>query len=60
MSNDDELNRIEEEKGQRDLGIFGYRIYQGAISEGATASEAVGIVAAFFEGTARGQTGESK
>jgi hypothetical protein len=56
----DELGRIEDAKGQRDLGVFGYRIYLGAVSEGASPAEALAVVTAFFEGSIRGNQSEGE
>ncbi len=47
------ITNIEDEKGQRDLGVFCLRVYRGAIEEGATPLEALAIVSAFVEGTVR-------
>lgn len=58
MSNPDEdrddvydlsgLKRLEERKGQRDLGVTGYRIFSGARDEGATSREAFLVTLAWY------------
>lgn len=45
---DDPLGNIEEEKTQQDIGVFAYRIYTGARTDGATRHDALAIVTAWF------------
>ena len=42
------LEDIENRKAQQDFGIFGYRIYSGARSDGATRLDALLVAVAFF------------
>lgn len=39
-----------------DFGVFGFRIYSGARGEGASRSEALGVVCAFFFGMFKANT----
>lgn len=43
------IEDIENDKAQTDLGIFAFRLYKGAISDGASPSEAFIIVSAWFK-----------
>lgn len=47
-SREDPLGNIEDRKGQQDLGVFAYRIFEGSRNEGATRFEATLIVGAWF------------
>jgi len=46
----DPLTTIEDHKGQTDLGVTAYRIFNGAQAEGASFWEATAIVFAWFRG----------
>jgi hypothetical protein len=37
---DDELTRLEEERGQRDIGVLAVRVYAGARAEASSSREA--------------------
>jgi len=49
----DPLSDIENRKAQLDLGVAAYRIFEGAISEGASFIEAYMIAVAWFDGMFR-------
>jgi hypothetical protein len=46
----DPIRDIEDKKAQLDLGVMGFRVFQGAINEGARFEDAIGIVSAYFYG----------
>jgi hypothetical protein len=48
MSLDDPLGNIEDRKAQQDLGVFAYRIYEGARGDDSTRFEALLVVGAWF------------
>lgn len=50
MSYDDAMRNVEDRKGQQDLGVFAYRIFEGARMEGASRFEATLLIAAWFYG----------
>lgn len=47
----DPLSNIEDEKAQKDIGVFAYRVFLGAKSDGASTFEAYLIVCAWFVGS---------
>jgi hypothetical protein len=44
------MSELEQAKGMKDMGVMGFRIFNGAVEEGASVDQAVMIVAAFFTG----------
>jgi hypothetical protein len=48
---DDPLSNIEAQKAQTDIGVFMYRVYLGAKSEGASTFEAYLMVCAWAVGS---------
>jgi hypothetical protein len=44
------LENIENRKAQQDLGVFAFRVYEGARGEGASLLEAFIVTAAYFKG----------
>lgn len=51
MADSDPLRAIEDERAQKDIGVFAYRVYVGAKEDGATEFEAYMIVCAWFVGS---------
>ena len=52
----DHLKNIEDEKAQIDMGVMSYRIYRGAIQDGATWVEAYLVTAAYWHGMFKSQS----
>lgn len=52
----DPIRDLEEKTTQQDLGVMGYRVYQGARQEGASLREAFLVVVAFFQAMFAQQT----
>ena len=53
MDNENPITQIQQQKDFTDIGKSAYLMLRGALDEGASLKEAIGVVAAWFEGMFR-------
>lgn len=56
----DHIRDIEDKKGQQDMGVMGWRVYEGALNDGATPNQAYKVTIAFFAGMFKGSKDDTE